>query len=74
MDSLINNTFMRILLYEWRHKRKLSLRKLAMITGLGKSTLNNIENGITSPTADQLEIIAIALECKISDLIDSPYL
>lgn len=52
----------------------MSLRQLEEATGLGKSTLNNYENGVSSPTIDALEMIAIALHCRITDLLDSPYL
>ena len=41
--------------------------------GIGKSTLNNIENGKVSPTLFQLETIAIALEVRITDLFESEY-
>ena len=42
-------------------------------SGIGKSTLNNIENGKVSPTLFQLEMIAIALDVKITDLFESEY-
>ena len=42
-------------------------------SGIGKSTLNNIENGKVSPTLFQLETIAIALGVKITDLFESEY-
>ena len=44
------------------------------MTGISKSTLNNIETYKVSPTAQQLETIAKALNIKISDLISSEYL
>jgi transcriptional regulator with XRE-family HTH domain len=47
--------------------------ELAKKSGIGKSTLNNIENGKVSPTLFQLETIAIALEVKITDLFESEY-
>ncbi len=47
--------------------------KLAEKSGIGKSTLNNIENGKVSPTLFQLETIAIALDVKITDLFESEY-
>lgn len=65
---------MELLLKKWRKKRKMSLRQLEEITGIGRSTLSNYENGVTSPPIDQLEILAMALECHITDLLDSPYL
>ena len=47
--------------------------ELAKKSGIGKSTLNNIENGKVSPTLFQLETIAIALDVKITDLFESEY-
>ena len=47
--------------------------QLATKSGIGKSTLNNIENGKISPTLFQLETMAIALDVKITDLFDSEY-
>lgn len=47
--------------------------QLAKKTGIGKSTLNNIENEKTSPNLFQLETIAIALDCRISDLYESEH-
>jgi transcriptional regulator with XRE-family HTH domain len=64
---------MKVLLWEMRTKKNCTLMQLAKKTGIGKSTLNNIENGKTSPTLFQLETIAIALGCHISDLYESDY-
>ena len=50
-----------------------TLMQLASKSGIGKSTLNNIENGKVSPTLFQLEMIAIAMNVKITDLFDSEY-
>ena len=47
--------------------------QLAKKSGIGKSTLNNIENGKVSPTLFQLEMISIALDVKIIDLFGSEY-
>ena len=44
-----------------------------VIEEIGKSTINNIENGKVSPTLFQLEMIAIALGVKITDLFESEY-
>ncbi len=65
---------MKILINKCRQEKNMSLRQLEKITGLAKSTLNNYENEVNSPTADALEIIAEALGCRITDLMDSPYL
>lgn len=47
--------------------------ELAKKSGIGKSTLNNIENSKVSPTLFQLEMIAIAMGVKITDLFESEY-
>lgn len=56
-----------------RDRKNITLKKLSTMTGISKSTLNNIENGKTSPTLDQLERIAKALDIKIQDLYESEY-
>lgn len=62
---------MRILLNKLRNERGITLIRLAELSGVSKSTLNNIENGKTSPTIDQMEKIANALGVKIEELYDS---
>lgn len=64
---------MEVLTWQARNKRGLTLKQLEAVTGIGKTTLNNIENGLVSPTLNQLEAIARALDVKISDLYDSVY-
>lgn len=64
---------MEVLLWERRNEKELSDRALAKLSGLGKSTINNIETGKTSPTLKQLKAIAVALDCKITDLFDDEY-
>lgn len=64
---------MEILTWQARTDRHLTLKRLEALTGISKSTLNTIENGITSPTLRQLEAIAAALDVKITDLFDSEY-
>lgn len=64
---------MEILIYDARKSKDISLRELSNLTGIGSSTLNRIENKITSPTLDQLELIAIALNTKITALFLSKY-
>ncbi len=62
-----------VLLWEMRTSKGFTLMQLAEKSGIGKSTLNNIENGKVSPTLFQLETIAIVLDTKITDLFDSEY-
>lgn len=64
---------MQIRLWEARTNKHLTLIQLAELTQLSKSTLNNIENAKTSPTLEQLETIAKALNVRISDLYESEY-
>lgn len=64
---------MKVILWEMRTLKGFTLMKLAEKSGIGKSTLNNIENGKVSPTLFQLEMIAIAMDVKITDLFDSEY-
>ncbi len=64
---------MEILTWYARDRKNVTLMELSELTGISKSTLNNIENGKVSPTIEQLEIIAKALGCRISDLYESPY-
>ncbi len=63
----------KIKLWEVRTAKGLKLEAVALLTGVSKSTLNNIENGKTSPTLANLEKIARGLDCRISDLYDSEY-
>ena len=62
-----------IKLWEVRTAKGLKLEAVAAITGVSKSTLNNIENVKPSPTLANLEKIAIGLGCRISDLYESEY-
>ena len=62
---------MKILVWEVRTSKGFTLMELSKKSGIGKSTINNIENGKVSPTLFQLEMIAIALGVKITDLFES---
>lgn len=64
---------MRVLLKEIMHKKGISYRKLAILTGIKRSTLDDIAAEKTSPRLKDLEAIAEKLEVKITDLFESPY-
>lgn len=64
---------MEILTWQARTKKNLTLKQLEAMSGVSKTTLNYIENGKTSPTLDQLEAIAKALDVPMTDLFDSEY-
>ena len=62
-----------VLTWQARSNKNITLIKLAKLTGISKSALNNIENEKVSPTLDELEAIAKALDTRITDLFDSEY-
>lgn len=64
---------MKVLTWQARSDKNVTLVKLAELTGISKSALNNIENGKVSPTLNELEAIAKALDTRITDLFDSEY-
>ena len=64
---------MKILTWQARRSKKITLIKLSEASGISKSTLNNIENERVSPTMKQMEAIAKALNMRITELFDSDY-
>jgi len=64
---------LKILIWRIRKSKHISLRDLSSKTGIGKTTINDLENQKNSPTLIQLESIAKALDCRISDLYESEY-
>ena len=64
---------MKILLGDIMYRKNISVRQLSLMAGIPKSTISNIMNERYSPTLENLEKIAIALEVKISDLYESEY-
>lgn len=62
-----------VLTWQARSNKSITLIKLAELTGISKSALNNIENEKVSPTLNELEAIAKALDVRITDLFDSEY-
>ncbi|KEH89627.1 XRE family transcriptional regulator [Clostridium novyi A str. BKT29909] len=53
-----------------RKMHKMSIRDLVEISGVGKSTISDIENDKVSPTASTLQKIADALNISVNDLFD----
>ena len=64
---------MKILLTQIMYEKNVSVRQLSNMTGIPKSTINNIMIEKYSPTLDNLERIATALKVGMVDLFDSPY-
>lgn len=64
---------MKLLIWQERTKKGITLRELSKRTGISKSALDNYENGIRCPNMNQMELIAKALDTSISNLYESPY-
>lgn len=60
-------------LWKIRYEKGITLKQLEEMTGLGKTTLNNIENGKSSPTLRELDIICESLNITYKELFDSKY-
>ena len=67
------NDVMTIKTWQARSEKNITLKQLEKLSGISKTTLNDIENGKLSPTLYQLECIAKALDVKITDLFESEY-
>ena len=64
---------MKILLEDIMTNKKLSIRQVSLLTGIPKSTVDDIVAGRKSPRMDTIEKLAKGLKVRISDLYDSPY-
>ena len=61
---------MEILLWQVRQEKNMSVRVLSEKSGVSKSEINYIENGVKMPRVDVLCALAKALDVEITDLID----
>lgn len=59
---------MEVRIWQIRVEQGISLRKLACMTGISKSHLNDLENGKISPRLKELVNIAKALNVEITEL------
>lgn len=64
---------MKILIWEMRTERKITLGKLAKESGISKSSIQRMESGIVSPIMDKMEKLAKAMRVKITELFESDY-
>ena len=62
---------MKILLDKVMYEKNVSVRQLEIMSGVPRSTINDIMNGRTSPRLDTLEKLARALNCRITELFES---
>lgn len=60
---------MKTVLWEKRNEKGYSLRQLAKISGVSKSTIERLEKGYIPKSVKELEKLAEALECSVSDLL-----
>lgn len=59
-------------LANFRKSAKLSQEALADLAGIGRSTLQDIERGLSSPAVDTLQSIADALKIPITEFFPKP--
>jgi transcriptional regulator with XRE-family HTH domain len=59
------------LLHQQRKEMKLSLRQVSQMSGLAASTISRIENGLYSPTLDNAQKLAAALNMELHSTGDS---
>lgn len=64
---------MRILLWNVRTEKGITLEELSKMSGISTSSLNRYECGQVSPPLDKLEKIAAALRVSMSDLFESDF-
>jgi transcriptional regulator with XRE-family HTH domain len=69
-DKKKNSTFSQNLKY-FRKKKGISQYELADLTGLSQRMIAHYETVVSQPPIDKVEIIAIALGLKTSDLLNS---
>lgn len=53
-----------------RNSKGYSIRKLVVLSGVSKSTIQKIESGMCSPTVNTVEKLAWALEVELFELIE----
>jgi len=56
-------------LRELRERRELSLRSLADVAGMSYSYISDMERGLRVPSLTSIIRLAVALECKVTDLV-----
>ena len=64
---------MRILLDRILIRKNLSIRQVSILTGVPRSTIEDIITGKRSPRMSTMEQLAKGLNVRITDLFESPY-
>jgi transcriptional regulator with XRE-family HTH domain len=57
-----------------RRDRGLTLRQVEERTGLNRAVLSQLENGLRAPTGRQIQLIANALDVRVSRVVVRVYL
>ena len=57
-------------LREWRGKRGETTRSLAQLAGMSHVYVSDLERGVKAPSLPTIVRLAIALRCKVTDLVD----
>lgn len=60
----------KMLVWNVRDKKHMSLRQLSTLSGLSRNYINKIENNKTSPTLDAICALARALQVPVTDLFE----
>ena len=55
------------------YKKGLTIRQVAIMTGVPKSTIVDIMSGRSIPRMDIMEQLAAGLKVRITDLYESPF-
>ena len=64
---------MRILLDKIMYSKNLTVRQVSRMTGIPKSTIEDIKNHKKMPRMDTMEKIAAGLKIRIQDLYESDH-
>ena len=65
----MGKAIVQVRLYEARTASGVSLRALSWRTGISRASLHRWENGLRSPTVDEVYAVAAALNITIWDLL-----
>ena len=72
-DSAADCEYIRKLISEWAQERNITVNKLATLSGITQSTVENIMSGKTkNPKLKTLHKLAIGLNMSVSELLDFP--
>lgn len=69
---MIDNNI-KILVWNVRDKKHMSLRQLEALSGISKCGINEIENGKKNPTINTLCALARALQVPVTDLFEDTH-